>query len=220
MIFCGLVGIALVYYLAPAVEQHWRWVTPGSVVALALWLAMSWGLRVYVARFGDYNATYGSIAGIMLLMLWLYLTGIVLVVGAEINAEIEHAAALHGALTAKAPGEHRPAAAEEPEDGWFPPGRTAAENITIAKRLVERWLGEAQRRGWGPFTLVGTGVVAGWLIRGLKVSEVARVGGQVAKATLQVAAAVAAIQWLREHQGSARQGATEDETSKREPRAA
>ena len=103
VVFFVLVGIALAYYLAPAAEQHWRWVTPGSIVALTLWLAMSWGLRLYVARFADYNATYGSIGGIMLLMLWLYLTGVVLLVGAEINAEIEHAAARRGALTAKAP---------------------------------------------------------------------------------------------------------------------
>ncbi|HEU5320531.1 MAG TPA: YihY/virulence factor BrkB family protein, partial [Methylomirabilota bacterium] len=62
-ILCVLVGIALVYYLAPAAEQRWRWVTPGSAVALALWLAMSFGLRTYVSYFGNYNATYGSIGG-------------------------------------------------------------------------------------------------------------------------------------------------------------
>jgi membrane protein len=100
-----LVGIALVYYLAPAVEQHWRWVTPGSTLAVVLWLAMSFGLRQYVAHFGNYNATYGSIGGVILLMLWLYLTGVVLLLGAEVNSEIEHAAAARGAVTAKAEGE-------------------------------------------------------------------------------------------------------------------
>ena len=112
-----LVGIALIYYLAPAAEQRWRWVTPGSVVALTLWLTMSWALRLYVARFANYGATYGSIGGIILLMLWLYLTGVALLVGAEINAEIEHEAARRGALTAKAPGEQRAPASEEPEQG-------------------------------------------------------------------------------------------------------
>src|SRR5689334_15867905 len=106
VILCALVAIALVYYLAPAVEQRWRWVTPGSAVALVLWLAMSFGLRQYVTRFGNYTATYGSIGGVILLMLWLYLTGVVLLIGAEINAEIEHAAARRGDATAKAPGEH------------------------------------------------------------------------------------------------------------------
>jgi membrane protein len=100
-----LVGVALVYFLAPAAEQQWRWVTPGSAVALALWLAMSYGLRLYVAHFANYNATYGSIGGVILLMLWLYLTGIALLLGAEVNAEIEHAAAHRGEPTAKLPGE-------------------------------------------------------------------------------------------------------------------
>jgi membrane protein len=104
----ALVGIALVYYLAPAAKQQWRWVTPGSVVALVLWLAMSFGLRAYVAHFANYNATYGSIGGVILLMLWLYLTGVALLLGAEVNAEIEHAAARRGEPTAKLPGEIAP----------------------------------------------------------------------------------------------------------------
>ena len=108
-----LVGIALVYYLAPAAKQHWRWVTPGSAVALVLWLAMSMGLRFYVARFADYSATYGSIGGVILLMLWLYLTGVALLIGAEINAEIEHAAARRGEPTAKLPGQQAPGAPVE-----------------------------------------------------------------------------------------------------------
>ena len=58
-----------------------------------------------MTHFANYSATYGSIGGVILLILWLYLTGIVLLVGAEINAEVEHAAAEHGAATAKAPGE-------------------------------------------------------------------------------------------------------------------
>ena len=99
------IGIALVYYLAPNVEQHWRWVTPGSVVALVLWLAASLGLRFYVTNFANYNATYGSIGGVILLMLWLYLSGMALLRGAEVNSEIEHAAARRGAPDAKAEGE-------------------------------------------------------------------------------------------------------------------
>ncbi len=102
---CVLMGFALVYYFAPAAQQRWRWVTPGSAVALVLWLAISFGLRVYVQRFANYTATYGSIGGVILLMLWLYLTGVVLLVGAEINAEIEQAAAERGNATAKTPGE-------------------------------------------------------------------------------------------------------------------
>jgi membrane protein len=99
-------GVALVYYLAPASEQRWRWVTPGSVVAVVLWLAASLGLRFYVTNFANYSATYGSIGGVILLMLWLYLSGLALLLGAEVNAEIEHAAARRGAPDAKQAGEH------------------------------------------------------------------------------------------------------------------
>jgi membrane protein len=106
-----LTGIALVYYLAPAVDQRWYWVTPGSAFAVATWLLASIGLRLYIDYAGDFNATYGSIGGVILLLLWLYLAGVTLLVGAEINSEIEHAAAARGARTAKAPGERTPDAA-------------------------------------------------------------------------------------------------------------
>ena len=94
-----LTGITLVYYAAPPGRRRWHWVTPGSVFALMAWLAMSGGLRVYVRYFGNYNATYGSIGGVILLMLWFYVSAVVLLVGAEINSEIEHAAAQRGADT-------------------------------------------------------------------------------------------------------------------------
>ena len=100
VILCGLAGVELVYHLAPATQQRWRWLTPGTVLALGLWLAMSFGLRFYVERFANYNATYGSIGGVILLMLWLYLTGVVLLLGAEVNAEIERAARARGRTTA------------------------------------------------------------------------------------------------------------------------
>lgn len=86
-----LSGIMLVYTLAPATRQRWHMVTPGSLFALVSWLGMSFGLRVYVRYFGDYNATYGSIGGVILLMLWLYLSGVTLLIGAAINAEIDRA---------------------------------------------------------------------------------------------------------------------------------
>jgi membrane protein len=98
----ALFGISLIYYLAPAVDQPWYWVTPGSVFALVGWLFTSYGLRVYVASFANYNKTYGSIGGVILLLLWLYVTGLILLVGAEINAEIEQAAAERGKRLATA----------------------------------------------------------------------------------------------------------------------
>jgi len=101
----GLVslGMALVYYFAPDAEQDWVWVTPGSAVATVLWLLVSLAFRVYAVHFGNYEATYGAIGAVIVLMTWLYLSSLVILVGAEMNAEIEHASPW-----AKAPGEKRP----------------------------------------------------------------------------------------------------------------
>ncbi len=89
----GLVamGIALVYYYAPDAEQEWIWITPGSVLATVLWLLISIGFKFYVANFASYNATYGAIGGVIVTMLWFYVSSLAVLVGAELNAEIEHA---------------------------------------------------------------------------------------------------------------------------------
>lgn len=88
-----LIALSLVYWLAPAPGRRWHWITPGSIFAVLAWLLMSLGLRLYVVLVADYNATYGSIEGVILLMLWLYLSGVALLIGAEINSAVEHAAA-------------------------------------------------------------------------------------------------------------------------------
>jgi membrane protein len=85
--------VGVVYYVCPDIDQDWRWVSPGSVFAVTLWVVFSLGFKAYVDNFGDYNKVYGSIAGVVVLMLWLYWSGLVLLMGGEINAEIEHAAA-------------------------------------------------------------------------------------------------------------------------------
>ena len=90
---CALVGIMLVYQLAPAARQHWRRITPGATFALAGWLVASFALRLYVTYLGNYNATYGSIGGVILLMLWFYLSSLALLIGAEINSQIQQAEA-------------------------------------------------------------------------------------------------------------------------------
>jgi membrane protein len=91
-----LTGIDLVYHFAPAVRQRWYWLTPGSVFAGAAWIAASLGFRAYVSSFANYNATYGSIGGMILLLLWLYLSSMALLVGGEINSVIARAAAERG----------------------------------------------------------------------------------------------------------------------------
>jgi membrane protein len=90
--FLGIAAISLVYRLAPAANQRWAWVTPGSAFAVVAWAIMSVALRFYVGQFASYNATYGSIGGVILLMLWLYLSGLALLVGAKINSVIARAA--------------------------------------------------------------------------------------------------------------------------------
>jgi membrane protein len=84
-------AIGLVYYFAPDVEQDWIWITPGSILATLLWFAVSLGLKLYYQMVPNANATYGTIGGVMVLMLWFYCSGLALLLGAELNAEIEHA---------------------------------------------------------------------------------------------------------------------------------
>lgn len=85
---------AVIYYFAPDVKAaHWHWLTPGSAVGILGWLLASIGLRVYVHLFGNYSVTYGSLGAVIILLTWFYLTGLMLLLGAEINSEIEAAAA-------------------------------------------------------------------------------------------------------------------------------
>jgi membrane protein len=84
-------AVAMVFYCAPDAEQEWVWITSGSVLATVLWLLVSIGFRFYVANVGSYNATYGAIGSVIILMTWLYLSSLAVLAGAELNAEIEHA---------------------------------------------------------------------------------------------------------------------------------
>jgi membrane protein len=101
------VAVGLVYHLAPDAEQDWVWITPGAVLATFLWLLASLVFRYYVAHFADYNATYGSLAGVIVLMLWFYISSLAILVGAEMNAEIEHASPYGKNPGEKVPGERR-----------------------------------------------------------------------------------------------------------------
>jgi membrane protein len=104
-----LFAFALVYYLAPNVrDMRWQWITPGSVLGLGLWLLASFILRAYLSVFDTYSTTYGSLGAVMVLLLWLYLTGVAILVGGEMNAVIEDAAARAGAPDAKEHGEKQP----------------------------------------------------------------------------------------------------------------
>ena len=82
------IGVRLVYQFAPAHRPRWRWMSAGAVFAVTCWILMSLALRFYVTHLGNYSVTYGSIAGVIVTLLWLYLMGLALLVGAEIDAEL------------------------------------------------------------------------------------------------------------------------------------
>jgi membrane protein len=104
-----LLGFALIYYWGPDLrDQNWRWVTPGSVIAVALWLLVSLGFRLYLHFFDSYSKTYGSMGAVIVLMLWFYLTGASILIGGEINSDTEDLAARTGAPKAKRKGEKQP----------------------------------------------------------------------------------------------------------------
>jgi membrane protein len=83
---------ALIYYFGPDVKvSQWRWLTPGSALGMLGWLVASLGLRAYVHYFNNYSATYGSLGTVIILLTWFYLSGLMLLLGGEINSEIEAA---------------------------------------------------------------------------------------------------------------------------------
>jgi membrane protein len=100
-------GFGLIYYYAPDAEQEWAWITPGAATATLLWFLGTLVFRFYAVHFGNYQATYGTIGGIILMLLWFFLTGLVIVIGAEMNAEIEHASPWGKAPGEKVPGQKK-----------------------------------------------------------------------------------------------------------------
>jgi membrane protein len=100
-----VLSFALLYYWGPDTDQQWQWITPGSLVGVLVWIGVSLLFRVYLHFFNSYSKTYGSLGAVIVLLLWLYISGLALLLGGEINSEIENAAAGRGNPEAKAPGE-------------------------------------------------------------------------------------------------------------------
>lgn len=98
-----LIAFASIYYVAPATKQEFRWISPGSIVAATLWLVFSLLFSLYVNNFGAYDATYGTIAGVIVLMLYMYYSSFILLAGAQINQVVER-----HAPDGKRHGEKRP----------------------------------------------------------------------------------------------------------------
>jgi len=111
--------LAVLYYAAPNVRHHgFRWITPGGLLAVVLWIVASVAFTFYVANFGSYNATYGSLAGVVVFLVWLWISNLAVLLGAELNAELERG--------------------RELESGVPPEETIAAEPRSAPKRAPER----------------------------------------------------------------------------------
>jgi membrane protein len=82
----NLIALSILYYFAPEARQKFRWIMPGALTATILWMGASQAFRVFLQNFGAYNKTYGGLAAVVILMIWLWISGLVFLLGAEINA--------------------------------------------------------------------------------------------------------------------------------------
>lgn len=85
-----ILAVAVIYYVAPNVDQSFNFITPGAVIAVLVWILASVGFKFYVTNFADYNAMYGSLGAIIILLFYFFISSAVLLFGAEVNAVIEH----------------------------------------------------------------------------------------------------------------------------------
>jgi membrane protein len=152
-------AFGLIYYFAPDVDQDFVFLTPGSVLATVLWLVGSLGFRAYVVNFGSYNETYGTIGGIMVLLLWLYISGLCVIIGAEMNAEIEHASEHGKAAGEKVAGERKTIGARAAREFH------ERERTGLAHPPAETPVGPVDRANTSPSAaFVRTAALAGGLI--------------------------------------------------------
>jgi membrane protein len=94
--------VAVLYYATPNIKQpKFRWISVGAAVAIVIWVLASVGFAFYVANFGNYNKTYGSLAGVIVALLWLWITNLALLLGAEIDSELERGRELQAGIPAE-----------------------------------------------------------------------------------------------------------------------
>lgn len=94
LLFIVSMMFAILYWASPNVKQGFRWVTPGGLLAILLWVIASAGFAVYVANFANYNKVYGSVASVIIFLVWLWITNLAILFGAELNAELERGRAI------------------------------------------------------------------------------------------------------------------------------
>ncbi|MET0250640.1 MAG: YihY/virulence factor BrkB family protein [Novosphingobium sp.] len=115
----GAVAAAMLYRFGPSrTNARWSWLTPGSVLFAVAWIVLTLGFGYYVARFGNYGATYGSLSAVVVLLTWIYLSAYALLFGAELNSELEHQTAVDTTVSAAQPlGERGAWVADHVADG-------------------------------------------------------------------------------------------------------
>lgn len=159
--------IGLVYYFAPDADQDWEWVTPGAVLATLLWLVASLGFKFYISNFADYNASYGSLGGILILMLWFYITALAILIGAEMNAEVEHASPHGKDPGEKVPGERKKVGfaakraweERQKESGTKKDsGPSAPDERIAASSAIDTTDGAAPKPSFAAYALLGLGL--------------------------------------------------------------
>jgi len=137
---------ATFYYLAPNRETpKWVWVSPGGVLAVLIWLAASLGFSFYVSSFGSYAETYGSLAGVVVLLLWLYLSAIAVVMGGELNAELERQSAVQAGQIPHPDVDRGAACDDPPPETMEPEPRAETVRSTGPSDLQSAWAREARR---------------------------------------------------------------------------
>lgn len=118
---------AFLYYWAPDCKtRRWHWLTPGGTIGIAGWLLASLGFRIYLHFFNNYTVTYGSLGAVIILLMWFYITGLMLLLGAEINSQIE-AAAAERILHQQAPDTDSTAQAPSPHQGAAEAGSSSSD---------------------------------------------------------------------------------------------
>jgi membrane protein len=117
--------VAILYYATPNVKQpKFRWISIGAGIAVVVWILASLGFGLYVANFSNYNKTYGSLAGVIIFLLWLWITNLALLFGAEVDSEIERGRQLQGGIAAE-------------EDLQLPPRDTKASDKLAKKERAD-----------------------------------------------------------------------------------
>lgn len=137
LLFLVVVGVATLYYTGPNVKQpKFRWISVGAAIAILSWIVASLLFGLYVANFGSYNKTFGTLAGVIVFLLWLWLTNLALLFGAEVDAELERGRQLQAGIAAE-------------DDLQLPLRDTTVIDKNIASEDQQRRRGRTLRRSRG-----------------------------------------------------------------------